>query len=69
LILPSGGLSGLPNEAALAEVATPKAAADIAAPTRILRLSKLVIVLSSGSHGRAAASACAVTGGFWGGYK
>jgi hypothetical protein len=43
LILPSGGESGLPNEAALADVATPSAAAAVAVLTRNSRRRILVI--------------------------
>src|SRR5258707_525660 len=45
LILPSAGLSGLPNEAAFAEeAAMPSAVADAAALARNSRLSKSVMV-------------------------
>src|ERR1700683_5464038 len=44
LIRPSGGLSGLPKVAALAAPATPRAAADTAAPSRISRRDKVVML-------------------------
>src|SRR5258708_14186813 len=43
LTLPSGGESGLPNEAADAAADTPRAAAEAAAPSRISRRDKLVM--------------------------
>src|ERR1700719_352267 len=44
LIRPSGGLSGLPKVAALAAPVTPRAAADAAAPRRLSRRDKLVML-------------------------
>src|SRR4030081_3243892 len=44
LIRPSGGESGFPNEPAVAELTTPRAAAEAAAPTRIFRRDMTVMV-------------------------
>ncbi|HHX4376953.1 TPA: hypothetical protein ACU95S_002561 [Burkholderia cenocepacia] len=49
---PSGGLSGLPNEAALADTAMPAAAMAPAVPASILRRERFVMISSSSLQSR-----------------